>query len=77
MKESCKEVLARAYMFLDGEGLSVVDRQEIEVHLEECGPCLERYGLEKETQALLARLRGKAPCPDGLKTRIFNLLDQA
>lgn len=77
MKERCKEVLERAYLFLDGEMLSEQERIEIEVHLEECGPCLEQYGLEKEMVFALTRLRGKTHCPDSLRTRIYNLLDQA
>ncbi len=76
MKERCREVLERAYLFLDGEVLSQEERVEIELHLEECAPCLEQYGFERETVFVLARLRGKTPCPDGLKTRIAQLLDE-
>ena len=77
MKELCKETLARAYLFLDGEILSQSERTEIQVHLEECSPCLERYGLEQDLVVLMARLRGANPCPDGLKDRISSLLEQA
>lgn len=77
MKELCKETLARAYLFLDGEILSQSERSEIQVHLEECSPCLERYGLEQDLVVLMARLRGSTPCPDGLKDRIASLLQQA
>lgn len=77
MKDLCRETLARAYLFLDGEVLSETERTEIRVHLEECSPCLERYGLEKDLVSLIARLRTATTCPDGLKTRIANLLEQA
>lgn len=77
MKDLCREYLARAYLFLDGEILSQSERTEIQVHLEECGPCLERYGLEQDLVVLMARLRGASPCPDGLKQRIASLLEQA
>ena len=77
MKQRCREVLERAYLFLDGEMLSEAERVEIEVHLEECGPCLEQYGLEKEAVFVLNRLRGKTPCPDSLRSRISALLDRA
>ncbi len=50
MKEHCREILARAYLFLDGEGLSAEERVEIEVHLEECAPCLERYDLQRTSR---------------------------
>ncbi|MDP9067219.1 MAG: zf-HC2 domain-containing protein [Actinomycetota bacterium] len=77
MNEVCRETLQRAYLFLDGEVLSETERFDIQVHLEECTPCLERYGLEQELFSLMARLRTANPCPDGLKTRIATLLEQA
>lgn len=78
MSHRCKEVLERAYLFLDGEGLTEVQRIEIEAHLEECGPCLESYGVEKEVvTVIIARLRGTTPCPDQLKKRIAVAIEQA
>jgi mycothiol system anti-sigma-R factor len=75
--ESCKETLQRAYLFLDGEILSESERADIQIHLEACSPCLERFGLEQELFTVIARLRHAAPCPDRLKTRIASLLEQA
>ena len=77
MKETCREYLQRAYLFLDGEILSESERSEIQVHLEECSPCLERYGLEEELVTVIARLRHASPCPDALRSRINSLLEQA
>ncbi len=77
MREICRETLQRAYLFLDGEVLSETERTDIRVHLEECTPCLERYGLEEELVTLIARLRQANPCPDRLKSRIAGLLEQA
>ena len=77
MKETCRETLQRAYLFLDGEILSEPERTEIRVHLEECSPCLERYGLEEELVTVIARLRHASPCPERLKSRITTLLEQA
>jgi len=77
LKEHCREILARAYLFLDGEGLSETQRIEIEVHLEECAPCLERYDLEKDVRSLIHHLAGSTPCPQALKAKISHLLDQA
>ncbi len=74
MKQRCKETLERAYLFLDGEGLSHEERVEIRVHLEACRPCYERYGLEEEITKLVARLRGGQTCPQGLRDRIEALL---
>jgi mycothiol system anti-sigma-R factor len=76
LKDECREVLERTYLFLDGELLSVSERVEIEGHLEECRPCLERYGLEQELQALLAKVKNKHVCPERLRSKILGLLDQ-
>ena len=76
MKEHCKEVLQQAYLFLDHEGLSDAQRHEIETHLNECTPCYERYGLEREVAQLISRLRGTEACPDKLKNKIFQLIQE-
>jgi mycothiol system anti-sigma-R factor len=73
---NCRETLAEAYLYLDGEILSQRRRLEIAHHLEECGPCLERYGLEKEVTLIVGRLRGLTHCPDELKIRIANLIQE-
>ena len=78
MSHHCKEVLTQAYLYLDGEGLTEVQRIEIETHLEECGPCLEAYGVEREVvTVMIARLRGSTLCPQSLKERISLALDDA
>ena len=78
MSHYCKEVLAQAYLYLDGEGLSSEQRIQIETHLEECGPCLEAYGVEREVvTVIIARLRGSTQCPDSLKERISTALEDA
>lgn len=77
MSCDCREVLERAYLYLDHEALSETDRQEIQQHLDECSPCFERLGLETEVNGLIGRLKGGPPCPDRLKTKILTLLDQS
>jgi mycothiol system anti-sigma-R factor len=77
LKQTCKEYLQQAYLFLDGEILSETERHEMSIHLEECSPCLERYGLEEELVMVISRLRHANPCPDRLKTRIAGLLEEA
>jgi mycothiol system anti-sigma-R factor len=76
MKERCREVLERAYLFLDGEVLSDQERTQIQVHLDECAPCLEHYGLDREIVFVTARLKGKTECPNELRTKIQNLLNE-
>jgi mycothiol system anti-sigma-R factor len=73
LKEDCRDTLERAYLFLDGEVLTDAERADIRTHLEECRPCYERYGLESEITALLARLRGCQRCPEALRLRITAL----
>jgi mycothiol system anti-sigma-R factor len=75
MKELCRHTLERVYLYLDGEVLSEAERIEISVHLEECGPCLERYGLEEGVTVMIQRLKTSTRCPDSLKGRIADLLD--
>ena len=75
MKDECRQAIAQAYLYLDGEALSATERATIERHLEECAPCFERVGLDKEVTNLMARLKGANPCPRELKERITNLLE--
>ena len=77
MKEHCREILARAYLFLDGEGLSEAERVEIELHLEDCAPCLDSVDLQRDVRSLIMRIGGSTPCPDAVRTKIVNLIDQA
>jgi mycothiol system anti-sigma-R factor len=76
MKKHCKETLEKAYLFLDGELLSEHQRNEIRQHLEACGPCYQRYGLEREITMVVARLQGRARCPKDLRLRIITLLEE-
>jgi mycothiol system anti-sigma-R factor len=65
----CSQVLAELWLLLDNE----CDRERRELlqrHLEECGPCLEEYGLEEHLKALLARKCRGEHAPDTLKQRL-------
>jgi mycothiol system anti-sigma-R factor len=65
----CNEVLAELWLFLDNE----CDHQRRELlrrHLDECGPCLEEFGLEEHLKALLARKCGGDHAPDALRNRL-------
>jgi mycothiol system anti-sigma-R factor len=65
----CSQVLAEVWLLLDGE-CSGNERQKLEQHLDECGPCLEQYGLEEHLKELLARKCGGEHAPDGLKAKL-------
>ena len=77
MKEKCRHTLEQAYLFLDGEVLSSEERTQIRVHLEECQPCYERYGLDREVTVIIQRIRGTQPCPQSLRDKVQNLIREA
>jgi RNA polymerase sigma-70 factor (ECF subfamily) len=58
----CREVLDKVYAYLDGE-LTEHDVSHIRVHLDECGPCLQEYDLDKAIKALVAKKCGCDPVP--------------
>jgi mycothiol system anti-sigma-R factor len=50
----CGDVVEAVYLYLDGElNEEVIDN--IRSHLDDCSPCLQEYGIEKEVKALIAR----------------------
>jgi mycothiol system anti-sigma-R factor len=77
MKEQCKRMLERAILIIDGEEISYQERVEIETHLRDCEPCFERHGLDVEVKALIVRLRGTTTCPEGLKNKVSQILEEA
>ena len=76
MKEHCRKILQTAYLYLDGEVLSDTERHEIRVHLEECAPCYERYGVDEQVKMLVSRLKGGCRCPDELRTKVSRMFDE-
>ena len=67
----CAEVLHRVYLYLDREQLTVEHREEVRLHLDECGPCLQQYGLEREVQALVRRCCGGDLAPEALRQSVL------
>lgn len=65
----CGEVLADVWLFLDRE-CDAERRALLQQHLDECSPCLARYGIEGQLKALLARKCGGEQAPDGLRQRL-------
>ncbi len=76
MKEYCRTTLEQIYLYLDEEVLSESERREISVHLEECGPCHERFGLQKRVTVIVSRQRRHGSCPQELRARISQILFQ-
>lgn len=65
----CSEVLAEVWLFLDHE-CDEERRVLLAQHLDECGPCLQQYGIEEKLKALLATKCGGEHAPSGLKHRL-------
>jgi len=64
----CSEALAHLYEFIDGE-IGPVDRARIAAHLQECGPCLGEFDVERVVKALVARSCCQV-APDELRARV-------
>lgn len=69
----CRQVLEEVYLYLDGE-ISGSERAAIKRHLDECGPCLQRYGIEHEVKALVARCHAREQAPRHLRERVLTTL---
>lgn len=64
----CVELVRQLYVYLDGE-LTEERREEISVHLDECGPCADAAGFEAELRAVISS-RCKDRVPDSLIDRV-------
>lgn len=65
----CSEVLGRMFVFLDNE-LDSAGCAQIQQHLDECGPCLAKYNLERTVKAVVARSCTEV-APEGLRERVM------
>ena len=73
-KSRCEELVGQLYQLLDGE-ITDDKAEYLHSHLEECGACLERLGVEMHfTMLLRARCRQEAACPDRLLLSIRDAL---
>jgi mycothiol system anti-sigma-R factor len=66
----CGEVLAEVFLYLDGE-MTSQRRDTIRRHLDECSPCLRKFGIEQEVKALVARSCGNDHAPERLRERVL------
>ena len=67
----CTSVLQSLDAFVDGED-SALDRERIQQHLTECGPCLQERQIEELVKAVVARACGNEPCSDQVRTRVVS-----
>jgi mycothiol system anti-sigma-R factor len=72
MDDPCREALHRIYHFLDGE-LTPDVRQQIQVHLDDCPPCIGAFEFEAELRRVVARGCQEA-VPEELRVRIALLI---
>ncbi|GII92496.1 mycothiol system anti-sigma-R factor [Sinosporangium siamense] len=71
----CRDVLDKVYTYLDGE-LGAGDCADIRQHLDECGPCLQEFGLEKAVKQLVAKHCGCDPVPTDLRAKVLERIAQ-
>jgi mycothiol system anti-sigma-R factor len=67
--EGCADYLERIIYFLDNE-LDEADCSVVRAHLDECGPCLHKYDLERTVKAVVARSCTES-APDTLRQRVL------
>lgn len=67
-EDDCAEYLDRIVFFLDNE-LDDADCSEVRMHLDECGPCLEKYDLQRTVKQIVARSCSES-APDHLRERV-------
>ena len=70
----CGQTVERLYQFIDGE-LTDERRHQIERHLDECSPCLQAVGFERELRTVIAN-RCKDRVPEELRQRIKAALEK-
>ena len=73
-EKDCSEVIHQIFVFLDNE-LDQASCGEIQHHLDECGPCLAKYDLERTVKALVARSCSER-APEELREKVLYRIRQ-
>ena len=71
----CGEVLDRVYSYLDGEPATRGGR-EIRQHLDECGPCLREYGLERRSSGWCTSTAATTIVPGDLRVKVLTRIQE-
>ncbi|HET6817575.1 MAG TPA: mycothiol system anti-sigma-R factor [Mycobacteriales bacterium] len=71
----CSEVIEKVYLYLDGE-IDDDARHQVREHLDECAPCLRKFGLEQDVKAMVARCCGGETAPQSLRENLIVRLQQ-
>ncbi len=67
--QDCSEILERVFFFIDNE-LPTADSTQIQLHLDECGPCLQKYDLERTVKTLVQRSCAEH-APEALRDKVL------
>jgi mycothiol system anti-sigma-R factor len=67
--DECADYLERIVYFLDNE-LDEADCSAVQHHLDECGPCLEKYDLQRTVKSVVARSCAES-APEELRQRVM------
>ena len=67
--EECADFLERIVYLLDNE-LDETDCSVVRAHLDECGPCLAKYDLQRTVKTVVARSCSET-APTGLRERVL------
>ena len=68
--DQCGDYLERIVYFLDNE-LDEADCTAVQLHLDECGPCLEKYDLQRTVKAVVHRSCSSDLAPNELRQRVM------
>jgi mycothiol system anti-sigma-R factor len=69
----CADVVSHVYFYLDGE-LGELDAAKVRQHLDECGPCLQEYGLEETVKRLVHKYGADGHVPTDLRAEVLRRL---
>jgi mycothiol system anti-sigma-R factor len=72
---NCMETLREIESFLDGE-LDVSVQRQIEVHLSDCNPCMQRAEFRRHVKVMIRSKCTGDTVPSALEQRIRSLLDE-
>lgn len=71
----CRQILEDVYVFLDNE-CDEGERRKIRNHLDECYPCLQKFGIEQEVKHILATKCGGDRAPSSLRETLRTRLSE-
>jgi mycothiol system anti-sigma-R factor len=69
MRDECADYLEQIVYFIDNE-LDAADCAAVQMHLDTCNPCLERYDLQRTVKSIVARSCSES-APDELRERVL------